>query len=151
MFYIAIIVSIISGISNVISRIINSNLANKIGVLESTFFNYVVGLFFATIFLITSNESIFISMDSLQSISPIAYLGGLMGVVVVCLSSYLTPKISVFYLTIFLFVGQLFVGVFLDFLTLGELSVGKVIGGLLVVIGLTYNLILDKKATTLSK
>jgi len=94
------------------------------------------------------NESIFISTATLQSIPPIAYLGGLMGIMVVGISSYLTPKISVFYLTLFLFVGQLFVGVFLDYIALGQLSIGKVIGGLLVVTGLTYNLIIDKRSST---
>ncbi|MEG1255749.1 DMT family transporter [Clostridium sp.] len=150
MFYIVIIVSILAGVSNVISRIINSNLANEIGIFQSTFFNYVVGLILSIIFLIFSSESIFIPASIRQSIPPMAYLGGLMGVIVVGLSSYLTPKISVFYLTLFLFVGQLFVGIFLDFITLGELSIGKVLGGLLVVTGLTYNLILDKKSATSS-
>jgi len=148
MFYIVIIVSILAGISNVVSRIINANLANEIGVFQGTFFNYVVGLLLSIIFLIFSSESIFISTATLQSIPPIAYLGGLMGIMVVGISSYLTPKISVFYLTLFLFVGQLFVGVFLDYIALGQLSIGKVIGGLLVVTGLTYNLIIDKRSST---
>ena len=35
-------------------------------------------------------------------------------------------------------------GVIIDFITIGTISIGKAIGGILVLIGLTYNLIVDK-------
>lgn len=143
MFYI--FISILAGVSIVISRIINSNLAEKIGIFQSTFFNYIVGLFFSLIFLLISKEYLFISNMKLQSIPLWAYLGGLAGVFVVTLSSYVTPKISAFYLTLLIFIGQLFAGILIDYLTLKQLSIGKIIGGLLVLTGLTYNLLIDKK------
>jgi transporter family-2 protein len=52
---------------------------------------------------------------------------------------------SAFYLTLFIFIGQLFVGIIIDYFTLKELSLGKIAGGLLVLFGLSYNLLLDKK------
>ncbi len=140
-----IIVSILSGVTIVTGRIINSNLAKKIGMLQGTFFNYVVGLLFSIIFLVFSKESFLIPKSTFESIPLIGYLGGIVGVLTIALSNYITPKISAFYLTLFIFIGQLFTGVVIDYITLGQLSLGKVIGGILVFVGLAYNLIVDKK------
>jgi len=137
-------IAILSGISIVVARIINSNLAQKIGTFPGTFFNNLIGLLFSLIFLIFSNNTLNISIIELRSIPLWAYLGGLLGVFVVVLSNYITPKISAFYLTLFTFIGQLFVGIIIDYFTLNKLSIGKIIGGLLVLVGLTYNLLIDK-------
>ena len=138
-----ILLAILAGISIVTSRVINFSLADKIGVFQGTFFNYVVGLLFSIIFLVISNENIFIESVLFTLLPWWAYLGGLVGVGVVVLSTYLTPKISTFYLTIFIFLGQLFTGVIIDYFILDEFSIGKIFGGILVLIGVVYNLVLD--------
>ena len=136
-----ILVAILAGVSVVVSRSINSNLAIKIGLFQGTFFNYIVGLLFSVLFLLFNKENNNINFSAI----PLwAYLGGLVGVVVVVLSSYITPKMSAFYLTLFIFVGQLITGILIDYFNLSTLSIGKVIGGILVLIGLIYNLNLDK-------
>ena len=105
----------------------------------------MVGLLFSIIFLVISNENIFIESVLFTLLPWWAYLGGLVGVGVVVLSTYLTPKISTFYLTIFIFLGQLFTGVIIDYFILDEFSIGKIFGGILVLIGVVYNLVLDNK------
>ncbi|CAM4227100.1 membrane protein [Bacillus manliponensis] len=140
----SICIAILAGVSIVVSRIINANLAKKIGTFQGTFFNYVTGLLVSILFLFFSSESLSLSTTTLQSIPFAAYLGGLVGVIVIVASNYITPKISSFYLTLFIFVGQLFMGVVIDFFTLHDISIGKVIGGVLVLLGLTYNLMLDR-------
>ena len=140
-----ILLSILAGISIVLGRVINSNLASRIGIFQGTFFNYVVGLLFSAIFLIFSSEAFDISRTTLYSIPFWAYLGGLSGVLVITLSNYTAPRMSAFYLTLLVFIGQLFAGIVIDYITLNKLSIGKVIGGLLVLMGLTYNLIVDKR------
>ncbi|PFK46258.1 hypothetical protein COI93_05275 [Bacillus cereus] len=137
-------IAILAGISIVVARIINANLAAKIGIFQGTFFNYIIGLFFSFLFLLFSNESLHVSTTTLQSIPFVVYLGGLVGVIVIVLSNYITPKISSFYLTLLIFVGQLFMGVLIDFFNSGDVSIGKIIGGFLVLLGLTYNLLLDR-------
>ncbi|AVQ45384.1 DMT family transporter [Clostridium botulinum] len=139
-----IFIAILAGASIVAGRIINSNLAEKIGIFQGTLFNYVIGLFFSFIFLFLSNESLNITNTKIKSIPLWPYLGGLTGVLVIVLSSYVTPKISSFYLTLIIFIGQLFVGIIIDYFTLNKLSFGNLLGGLLVLIGLTYNLFIDK-------
>ena len=140
-----IFISIVAGISIVVARIINCNLAKEIGNFQGTFLNYVFGLLFSFIFLLLSGESTNIFNIKLNMVPLWAYLGGLSGVVVIVMSSYITPKISSFYLTLLIFIGQLFIGIIIDYFALNQLSIGKVIGGLLVLTGLTYNLLLDKK------
>lgn len=142
-----IIISILAGVTIVIGRTINSNLAERIGIFQGTFFNYVVGLLFSIIFLIFSKETFPTTFNSFNSIPFLAYLGGLLGVITIVISNYMTPRISSFYLTLFIFIGQLFMGVIIDYTNIGTVSIGKVIGGILVLIGLTYNLIVDKNDT----
>lgn len=142
-----IIISILAGVTIVIGRTINSNLAERIGIFQGTFFNYVVGLLFSIIFLIFSKETFPTTFNSFSSIPFLAYLGGLLGVITIVISNYMTPRISSFYLTLFIFIGQLFMGVIIDYTNIGTVSIGKIIGGILVLIGLTYNLIVDKNDT----
>lgn len=142
---IIIIIAIASGASTVIARNINSLLADKLGLLEGTFYNYITGLFLSGIFLLLSKDIANLSTGSFGNLPLWAYLGGAVGVAVVALSNLVTPKISAFYLTLIMFVGQLFTGMLLDYFTSGTASIGKLIGGLLVVAGLTYNLKSDKE------
>jgi transporter family-2 protein len=139
------IISILAGVSIVIARIINSNLADKIGLLEGTLINFVTGLILSLVFLLFSSEAVSFSALNLSEVPGWAYLGGAAGVIVIFLSSYLTPKVSAFYLTLFIFIGQLFTGIVIDYFTLGELSQGKILGGLLVLFGLVFNLRIDRK------
>ena len=139
-----IIISIVSGFTLVVSRIINARLAEKIGITEGTMFNYITGLMVSVLFLMIIREPI----PTLQDYTAVpfwAYLGGLLGIITVALSSYITPKISAFYVTILIFIGQLFVGVIIDYFTQGIMSPGNIIGGILVLSGLTYNLLLDRQ------
>ena len=139
-----IFVAILAGITIVISRVINFSLSERIGILQSTFYNYVVGLIFSMLILFFSKEVFVLSkLNDVQGLFP--YLGGAVGIIVVMLSIYLSPRISAFYLTLFIFVGQLFMGIVIDYMTLNTLSLGKIVGGLLVFVGLGYNLIIDKK------
>ncbi|MBE7123319.1 DMT family transporter [Bacillus cereus] len=142
-------IAILAGVSIVIARIINANLAKKIGNWEGTFFNYITGLFFSMLFLIFSSDSLYIPIHTLQSIPIAVYLGGLVGVIVISLSNYITPKIPAFYLTLLIFIGQLFTGTVIDLFLSNELSIGKIFGGIFVLIGLTYNLLVDRPLKTM--
>lgn len=141
MFYI--LIAILTGFLIVLSRIISFKLSNEIGIFQSTLFNYIVGTLcsFVLIFLLNIN----IDLSKFSPIPYWAYLGGFIGVFIVMLSIYITPKISAFYLTLFIFIGQLFIGIIIDYISTKNISIGKMIGSILVVIGLAYNLQIDKK------
>lgn len=141
---IAVIAAIVAGATTVIARNINAKLAERIGMLQGTLVNYAVGLFFAFVFLLISGELLKYSPAMFDSVPPAAFFGGVVGVAVVILSNLTTLKISAFYLTLLVFVGQLFTGVIIDYFTLKSVSPGKVLGGLLVLAGLVYNLFVDR-------
>lgn len=145
--FLIVIISIAAGVTNVVSRNINSMLAERIGLFSGTFFNYATGLVFSGILLVLNGEFLKLSSVYLKSVPFLAYLGGLVGVIVVSLSSFIAPKISSFYMTLLMFLGQLFAGIAIDYFTLGIMSKGKIIGGLLVMAGLTVNLLIDMKSS----
>ena len=68
-----------------------------------------------------------------------------MGVCVVLLGNITVLKVSAFYLTLLIFVGQIFAGVLIDVALTQELSIHIVFGGVLVALGLCINLIMDSK------
>lgn len=136
-----IIISIAAGAIVVISRILNTKLSEKTGLIQSSFYNYITGLLASILLFITVKDKLV--FQQFYSIPFYAYLGGLLGVIVVILSSVITPKMSSFYATLLIFIGQLFTGIILDCLVLNTISLPKIIGGILVVAGLAYNLHVD--------
>lgn len=137
--------AILSGVTNVVSRSVNFVLSDKIGMYQSTFFNYVFGLAGSLLILLVSGETFKLFAASSYNAPWYVYTGGLVGVAVVTLSSYLSGKVSSFYLTLLLFIGQLFTGILIDGLSTGKISIYQVVGGLLVILGLSYNLYIDNK------
>lgn len=143
----AILLAMLAGVSIVLSRIVNFVLSEKIGLFQSTFFNYLTGFLGSLVLVVISGETFALFAPASYQGSWWAYIGGAVGVGVITLSSYLSSKISAFYLTLLLFVGQLFGGMVLDYFVSGDFSIKKVIGGVLVVAGLGYNLWVDSKNT----
>ncbi len=143
-----ILFAILAGTTIVTSRNVNAMLAKKIGAIESTFFNYFVGLLLSIVVFFFSKEAILPLFIPEGFSDVIMYLGGILGVVAIIISNFITPKISAFLMTLLIFISQLITGIVLDFFLYGEFSLPKVIGGFLVLIGLIYNLYLDKKDNT---
>lgn len=142
MFYV--LISIIAGAIVVISRILNTKLSKKVGLIESGFFNYFTGLLTSLIVFIIFKEKF--SINQFTNLPFYAYLGGVLGVIIVILNSVITPKMSSFYATLIIFIGQLFTGILIDCITVNSISLPKIIGGILVVVGLAYNLYVDSLA-----
>lgn len=146
MLVIYLILSILAGVTVVLGRILNAKLAEKIGTVQATVINYVVGIFFSFLFLLIMNRGL--SFTGHPSQLPIwAYLGGILGVAIIMISNYTTPRVPAFYLTLLVFLGQLAVGILIDWLVSKDFSPLKLMGSLFVVAGFTYNLLLDKKSS----
>lgn len=136
-----ILISVASGAIIVISRILNTKLSEKVGLIQSSFFNYFTGLLSSIILFGIFKDKV--TLNQLYNIPFYAYLGGILGVIVVILSSVVTPKMSSFYITLIIFIGQLFTGIIIDYITFKSIPFAKIIGGLLVIAGLAYNLHVD--------
>ena len=139
-----IILAILCGCITIISMIVNSHLAKEIGVFKGTLINYVVGLSSTIVLIIIMRNSVNIDFSS-YTIPLWAFLGGLLGVIVVASSNVIIPKIPTIYTTLLIFMGQLFTGILIDYFRVGFVSKGKIIGGLLILLGIIYNSNVDKK------
>lgn len=141
-----IVLAFITGILVLLSMIVNSSLAEKAGVFQGTFINFLVGAVCA-VFLVLIVEGKIESINNFTKYPAWYYLGGFIGVMVVAISNIIIPKIPTIYSTLLIFIGQLFTGIILDYFTGVEVSKGKIIGGILILLGMTYNSMVDKKET----
>ena len=146
---IAVAMSFVSGIAVVFTRTINAKLADATTVRVGTLFNYVVGLSIALpiYFLFGGAEA---GEAPLWSFVPTAshwyiYLGGVIGLATIVLSNITVLKISAFYLTLLVFIGQVATGIFIDALLDESFSARIFLGGVLVTAGLAANLLMDRK------
>lgn len=140
-----IILAFITGAMVILSMVINSRLGKKIGVLQGTFINYVVGLIGISMVLLIKEGGINVSMNKIYGIPAWVYLGGVIGVMVVSISNVVIPKIPAIYSTLLIFIGQIVTGIVIDFITADTVSKGKIIGSILILGGLWYNFYIDKQ------
>ncbi|WP_432405375.1 DMT family transporter [Wukongibacter sp. M2B1] len=140
-----IVFAFFTGCLTIISMIINSKLAMKIGALQGILINYIVGLLFSILFLLINLNSMVFSTEVLIHVPVWAYLGGAIGVIGISINNIVVPKIGAIYATLLIFIGQLFMGITIDFFIGNSISKGKIIGGLLILGGMVYNSYIDKK------
>ncbi len=139
-----ILLGILAGATIVVGRMCNAELSGRIGNDKSTFYNYTTGLLGSMLLLFVVGGTL--PGGIAQPLNLFMYLGGLVGIVNMFISNYITPKMSAYVLTLLIFVSQLASGIIIDALTGNGVSVGKVAGGILVLLGLLYNQNVDKKA-----
>ena len=139
---IPVLVCLLAGVTVLISRLINGRQAAHSGLLGSTLINYAVGLSGSLLLLLFTGggQSVSFAMSGPFYI----YLGGVMGGVIVLISSFCVGKIPSFYMTLALFLGQVLAGVLLDMVLAQAFPMNSLIGGLFVLGGLSVNLTLDR-------
>jgi transporter family-2 protein len=143
----SVILSLIAGVIVVISRTLNAKLSELSSIRTGTFFNYLVGLLVSLpVFLILGSREAGILSFAVSADWHI-YFGGFLGVCVVLLSNMTVMKISALYLSLLVFVGQVFAGMVIDAWIDRSFSVHIMLGGMLVTAGLCINLITDHTRT----
>jgi len=142
---VAVAVSFVAGVCIVMSRTFNAKLSDLTSVRVSSFYNYIVGLIVSIFVFLLLGRNEIIWAEFAFSPRWYIYLGGALGLSVVWILNIVVVKISAFYLTLLLFIGQVFSGVLIDVFLSGEISSRNLIGGVLVAVGLSINLLLDRK------
>ncbi|MCT4597126.1 MAG: DMT family transporter [Vallitalea sp.] len=143
--------ALLTGALVIISISINGNLAKKVGVLQAALTNGIVGLICSILFYLIMNNLVFdISIDKFRNVQLYYLLGGFIGAIAVVLNNTLINKISAVYVTILVFVGQMTTGILIDYFKFHIFSSGKVIGGIIIIVGLLYYINGDKRAKELS-
>lgn len=141
---IAVGISFASGVTMVLSRMVNARLAEKTGALHGSLVNHLVGLLITVVIAFAVTKENFFTVSTNDRFQPWIYLGGVLGVIVIMLLNITVPKISAFRLTLFVFVGQIFAGIFLDVLSGNRYSGTSFVGGIIIAIGITANMILER-------
>ncbi len=128
----AILCAVMSGGTIVMNRMLNAEQGTRIGVMQSTVFNYVTGLVTALALLVGFGAWRGVGLPGAWWL----YLGGMIGVGVVAMSSLAAPHLPVFLMTLVMFVSQFGAGMVLDALKgVGE-GGWRIAGAALVVLGL---------------
>jgi len=118
----------------------------KSSVYTSTFYNYVVGLSVSVLALLILGQSELATLPTLSfSFNPLIYLGGLFGAAVVLICNVTVARVSAFYLTLLMFVGQIFSAIVFDMVIGQAFEPLLLAGGVLVALGLIVDLLIDRK------
>ena len=130
--------AVFTGANVVLCRFLNAGSAQKNGLSMSTLMNYITGLATSLLVLWFSGEKQDFHFQWAGFSTFAIFTGGLSGVITVLLSNYLTPRCPAFLLTLLIFLAQLFTAFLLDFWLSGVFSIGKLGGGIFVLLGLWH-------------
>lgn len=134
--------SLMAGVTVLLSRLLNGRLSRQTSVMTGALTNYITGLLGALAVLVLMGGGV--KLTAALSGPFHIYLGGALGAVIVLMSNHIIGRISSFYMTLTLFVGQVTAGQLLDTLLRGTISVRNLLGGALVLGGLLLNLFLER-------
>ena len=135
--------SFFAGVSVAMARPLNARLAKATNIRVSTFYSCLIGLAASVaVFFVLGRSEAFLAFD----IAPnwYVFIGGILGAFVIALSNKIVFKVPALYLSLFLFLGQVFSGILIDTVISRYFSVQNLIGGIFVAIGLIVNLLFDK-------
>lgn len=132
-------IAILVGANIVLSRYLNALYAQHNGLSMGTLANYATGLITSLIALLVMGEPSAITLPAQATFRTVVmFLGGLVGVVMVQTSIYITPRLPALMMTLLMIISQLGTGLLLDWLLTGVFSPGKLLGGALVLLGLWH-------------
>lgn len=145
-----ILLAILGGVLTTLSMIVSSALGKKIGLIQSTIIHYMGGLIGGVFILIGMGSASAPSIIDLSKMPLYIFLGGIMGVIVVYISNIVIPKIPVVYSTLLMFSGQMICAIIIDTIIIGEFSLKKLLGAIIVVLGIFYNSKIDEKENNIA-
>ena len=135
-----VLLSIVAGALVALTTSMNAALGKRISVEGSTLVNYAAGLATSLVLSLFLRS---LTVPRLAGLPAYVYLGGALGVCVVLLNCVVLPRVPVVLVTMLLFTGQVLMGRVVDALNGIPLTTGKVLGALLIVAGLLFNVWVD--------
>ena len=140
-----ILLAVLGGVLTTLSMVVSSTLGKKIGLIQSTIIHYIGGLIGGVFILIGLGSKIAPSIAEMSNMPFYIFLGGVIGVMVVYTSNVVIPKIPVVYSTLLMFSGQMLCAIIIDAIVMKDFSILKLIGAIIVVLGILYNSRVDSK------
>ena len=140
-----ILLAVLGGVLTTLSMVVSSSLGKKIGLVQSTIIHYIGGLIGGIFILIGMGSVSVPSIIDMSRMPLYIFLGGIMGVMVVYASNVVIPKIPVVYSTLLMFSGQMLCAIVIDAIVMGDFSWKKLLGAIIVILGIFYNSKIDEK------
>lgn len=138
-----IVLTFILGIFVVIMPVLNSRYSTVIGTYKVSFNNYFYALLmtllisFMILFINTQSVSeIFRELTTLYQVPLYYYIGGVLGIIIILLFNYFALHIPAFYIVILPLLGQMLMGFILDYIISQDISLQKIVGFVIVCLGL---------------
>lgn len=142
---IAILCATLAGVTIVLSRSVNGYLSQKVGPYLSTFFNYFTGFIASFVLCVAMILLGYQNFDFQGNPNITMLIGGVIGVFNILILNIVVSRVSAVVLTLLAFVGQLASGMILDYFIYGIFSMNKIVGCLIVFIGLVMYQYSDKE------
>lgn len=139
-----IFLSFLTGITIVINMMLNGKLAQREGMINGVIINYLMATIASVVLCAVMIKSI-PAYSAIGSVPLPYFLGGFIGVLTTYLFNIIVPKVPAVYVVILRFIGQMLTSAIIDYIYLDVFSKGKVIGGILFLIGLILNARVDNK------
>ncbi len=140
------VLSTLVGVALVMQRVANSNLSERTSLEVAVSYTYFTALVGCIAIFLMAGQGEPIVVQGIIPTDVWLYLGGAVGVVTVYLSTICVSKVAGYSLSLLMFIGQVFAGVVIDSLLLGELSTINIVGGVVVTIGMVVDIFIVSKS-----
>jgi len=131
-----ILLTVLSGFTVLLTIIMLGNINKRIGLMPTTFINFLTGTIGALIILLINNQ---LDFQILKGIPPYLFLSSFFVIGITMLNGTIINKIPAIYTTMLIFIGQLAAGIIIDYFRYKTFSIGDLIGGFIILLGLGYN------------
>ena len=140
----AVAVSLLCGVSLVLSRILTAGLGERLGPIEATVYNQLTGTVVSIVLLLLSGELMAQHFLALRDTNFLMYFGGVIAGVYTILTNIVAPRIPALHLTLLFFAASQITGIILDVFRSGKVPLLQIAGIILVSIGFVVNTLQDK-------
>lgn len=137
--------SFITGITIVINMMLNGKLAQREGMINGVIINYLSAVISSILLCVIMVKSI-PSYSVIGDVPLLYFLGGFIGVLTTYIFNLVVTKVPAVYVVILRFIGQMLTSAIIDYIYLNIFSRGKIVGGVLFLIGLIINARIDNKS-----
>lgn len=140
-----IFLTLLAGMNTVLTRHLNAECGVRNGVSMSTLLNYATGLVTSLLVMLIMGRpaAALAAPEGFRAV--LMFFGGAVGVVIILLCNYLTPRMPSLLLTLLFFVAQLLTAILLDAWLKGSFAPGQLVGGALVMLGLLCYQLVEKQ------
>ena len=131
-----VVLGALGGATIVLSRMLNADLATRIGVYKSVRMNYITGLALVLLVAVVQRPAFAGIPMPQNAMDVLIYFGGAFGVAVVGISNLVSLRLSALVMTLLVFISQMATGIVIDFVRTDTLPASQLVGGVLLLVGL---------------